>query len=156
MSTLKWDDGFAARFIAECDTGVGKMAAVLQGEMTVTLNTRRIAERRISTRGKHKGRVYWHGPGSPAGTPPNIRSGRLKSSIDFAIPTNLSTRVGTSVPYGRRTEFGFIGMDARGRMYHDPPRPWARPSVTRAKPAMLGAFNAHIRGVLPSIVGRLA
>lgn len=201
MSQLKWDNGFAARLIEECNIGVAKMAAVLQAEMTVTLNTQRVSQRRIVgktvaaltrtgavkldkgmnavrnwrggvwgsakdlqgqrvpfDRGRlsHVGRVYWAGRGSPPGTPPFIRSGRLKGSIDFAMPAELSTRVGSSMPYARRLEFGFVGTDSLGRQYHDPPRPWARPSVTRAKPAMLRVFQDHITARIPALAGRLA
>lgn len=145
---VKWDDGFGPRLIGALNQGVSKMAAVLQAEMTATLNTQRIAQRRISRR---SGRVYWVGPGSPPGTPPFIRSGRLKGSIDYAPPARFTTHVGSSMPYARRLEYGFVGMDSRGRQYHDPPRPWARPSVVRARPVMVEVMGAHLRAALPRL-----
>jgi len=201
MSTLKWDNAFVGKVIRELNVGVAKMAAVLEAEMTVTLNTKRVSQRRIVgktvasmtksgavrldksmnairkwrqsatwgsakdlqgnlvpfDRGRlsHVGRVYWAGRGSPPGTPPYIRSGRLKGSIDFAMPTEFFTRVGSSMPYARRLEFGYVGTDSLGRQYHDPPRPWARPSVVKAKPKMLEVFQAHMKERIPQLLGSL-
>lgn len=37
--------------------------------------------------------------------------------------------VGTEKPQGRRLEFGFVGPDRLGRVYHQQPRPHVAPSI---------------------------
>ncbi|MHB8483864.1 MAG: HK97-gp10 family putative phage morphogenesis protein [Nitrospiria bacterium] len=60
--------------------------------------------------------------------------GRLKASIKKEVLTkgfHITGRVYVDekdVPYAKRIEFGFIGKDSLGRMYHQAPRPFIRPA----------------------------
>jgi hypothetical protein len=37
-------------------------------------------------------------------------------------------QIAPGMPYSRRLEFGFVGMDSRGRYYNQAPRPYVRPA----------------------------
>lgn len=67
---------------------------------------------------------------------PHRITGNLFRSIPEVSPTTLSktaTRVevavGSSAEYARRLELGFMGMDSRGRYYHQGPRSFLRPAL---------------------------
>lgn len=74
----------------------------------------------------------------------SIVTGNLLNSITFSIenkegfsPNNkplsaggpLTLRVGTTVVYAPRVEFGFVGEDSLGRFYKQPPKPFLRPAL---------------------------
>lgn len=93
------------------------------------------------------GRPYWTGAGSPPGTPPFMRSGRFRQTIGFGRGESPMVRYAGSgvgavgeVPYAKRLEFGYFGTDSKGRTYHQPARPWARPSARQARGEMLRVF----------------
>lgn len=87
-------------------------------------------------------------------------SGTLKRSIGVFSP-DVTDRdaagrfvstvlVGSDVPYAARIEYGFSGMDSRGRTYHQEPRPYLRPSLDenakQAEDAMADIFKEMLRG----------
>lgn len=88
----------------------------VQGEVKLAINV-----------GNRKGK----NPSAP-GEPPRKVSGRLFNSI-FAKVIRVINMVygvvGTNVKYGRRLELGFVGRDAKGRNYHQAPRPFLVPAV---------------------------
>lgn len=49
--------------------------------------------------------------------------------------------VGTDDPAGYRHEFGFVGVDSRGRAYHDPPHPHFLPALYAVKPLFEAAIE---------------
>lgn len=59
-------------------------------------------------------------------------TGTLRRSIHTEIvvdrPLYAEAATGTDVPYAARQEFGFSGVDALGRSYHQPARPYMRPA----------------------------
>ncbi|WLR50034.1 hypothetical protein LC040_12145 [Bacillus tianshenii] len=69
---------------------------------------------------------------SAEGDPPAVLFGQLRSSISFEIeqlPDRFVGMVGPrGVPYARRLEFGFVGVDAAGRRYNQAPRPYLKPT----------------------------
>lgn len=48
----------------------------------------------------------------------------------------VAYRVGTDRPQGRRLEFGFVGADALGRVYNQPPYPHVAPAVDAMGPSV--------------------
>lgn len=69
---------------------------------------------------------------SAPGDPPATMLGNLKRNIVFETKfTNgeLEVIVGVrGVPYAKRLEFGFVGVDKRGRRYNQAPRPFFKPT----------------------------
>jgi hypothetical protein len=63
-----------------------------------------------------------------------VRSGRLRDSLRFKITRGIRrvrARIGSTLFYAHRTEFGFHGRDKRGRNYSQPARPFLRPALLR-------------------------
>lgn len=56
-------------------------------------------------------------------------TGTLRRSIHVEMINSGSAIVGTDLPYARRLEYGFSDRDKRGRMYHQPARPYFRPPL---------------------------
>lgn len=109
--------------------------------------------------------------GSPPGSAPGKRTGRLGDSINYTSPKDLTTRVGTAVEYGRHLEFGFtvrnnrktpkqrryvaalaarykeLGIPFRhsGPSFDVAARPWAKPALSKAKKAMQKDFDRVVR-----------
>lgn len=67
---------------------------------------------------------------SAPGEPPAVMLGNLRRNITFKTNFRsgmLEVIVGVrGVPYAKRLEFGFIGVDKRGRRYNQAPRPFFR------------------------------
>ena len=77
-------------------------------------------------------------PASAPGRPPHLRSGDYKRSLQAIVGPSrsgksITGRVGSNSPYGRRLEFGFVGIDSLGRYYYQPARPHLRPAMERLK-----------------------
>lgn len=51
----------------------------------------------------------------------------------------------TTHPAGHRLEYGFVGIDAIGRSYHDPPRPHWRP----AEDLIMPQYREAIKDAVP-------
>lgn len=63
--------------------------------------------------------------------PPAVRLGDLRTSIDWKVRgqgPNAEGFVGSPLPYARRLEYGFIGLDEMGRHYQMAPRPYIKPT----------------------------
>ena len=68
------------------------------------------------------------------GTPPapNIHTTDYQGSWSHKATQageTVEAVVGTNKPQGRRLEFGFIGPDRKGRVYHQAPRPHVAPAI---------------------------
>lgn len=77
-------------------------------------------------------------PASSPGQPPRRRTGKYKRSLQAAVGPSrsgksITGRVGSNSPYGRRLEFGFVGIDSLGRNYNQAARPHLRPAAERHK-----------------------
>lgn len=55
--------------------------------------------------------------------------------------------VGTNAPQGRRLEHGFVGADALGRTYNQPPYPHFGPALDETGPEYVAALEADIAAV---------
>ncbi|HDY88890.1 MAG TPA: HK97 gp10 family phage protein [bacterium] len=80
--------------------------------------------------------AQFHAASRP-GEPPAVDTGRLKRSINHRIGIKASgifARVGTNVKYARRLEFGFTGIDSKGRKYDQKPRPFMHVTYRRELP----------------------
>lgn len=64
---------------------------------------------------------------------PGVETGAYNAA--YIVETDGETvRASNPSPQSNRLEYGFVGEDAMGRMYHDPPRPHFRPTFDRAAP----------------------
>jgi hypothetical protein len=78
---------------------------------------------------------------------PRIQTGDYVRSISLNVnrtPDGVEAAVGTNKPQGRRLEFGFVGVDAIGRHYNQPPYPHFRPALLEVQPAFLAAIAAVV------------
>lgn len=78
------------------------------------------------------------------------KTGTLRRDIRPELIENGVVMVGTSVPYARRIEFGFIGKDSRGRNYHQAARPFLRPAYDEKKGEAIGEVVEGLRDKLRS------
>jgi hypothetical protein len=106
--------------------GVGMERAVLGGQSVV--------------RGKARGR-----PGPRAVTGDYNRSIVGESQIEG---THARGMIGTNAAQGRRLEFGFVGPDALGRVYNQPPFPHFGPSVPEISTLAVEALGGAIKAAL--------
>jgi hypothetical protein len=63
---------------------------------------------------------------------PDIMTGMYIESIYvdvFTSGTTISLFAGSNADQANRLEYGFVGIDASGRKYNDPPRPHFRPAA---------------------------
>ncbi|MCZ4098299.1 HK97 gp10 family phage protein [Streptomyces sp. H39-C1] len=78
---------------------------------------------------------------------PNAPTGDYRSSWTHEVSmtgTSVTGVVGTNKPQARRLEFGFVGPDALGRIYNQPPYPHVGPAVERIRPLFLGALGRAV------------
>lgn len=82
-----------------------------------------------------------HKPGAPhiagTGPGPNVGTGDYRRSWTSKVTLSVDSvigEVGTNAPQARRLEFGFNGIDALGRTYHQPPFPHAYPALDEVGP----------------------
>ena len=76
---------------------------------------------------------------------PRIQTGDYNRSIGVEFGGNAGwsrASVGTNAPQGRRLEFGFIGADALGRHYNQPPYPHFEPALREVEPLFVAAIAA--------------
>jgi hypothetical protein len=79
----------------------------------------------------------------PPGPEPRLQTGDYNRSITLQMSMNGPNpiaEVGTNKPQGRRLELGFVGQDALGRTYSDPPRPHFGPALD----SIAGEFETAI------------
>ncbi|MCS3923827.1 HK97-gp10 family putative phage morphogenesis protein [Methanosalsum natronophilum] len=64
---------------------------------------------------------------------PSRRTGTLMNSIKILSAkkdrSQIAVDVGSDVEYARRVEYGFVGVDSKGRNYNQPPKPFLRPAI---------------------------
>jgi hypothetical protein len=87
--------------------------------------------------------VKSHASGRPG---PRAVTGDYRRSITTAIyvspdRSGILAVVGTNKPQGRRLEYGFIGVDALGRHYNQPPYPHFRPAIVERHEPFLEAVR---------------
>jgi HK97 gp10 family phage protein len=62
-----------------------------------------------------------------------VVTGTLRRSIHAELgsvePDKATVLVGTDVVYARRIEWGFVGADSLGRVYHQGAQPYMRPAI---------------------------
>ena len=78
---------------------------------------------------------------------PRLQTGDYARSINLRMETGAGTIaavVGTNRPQGRRLEYGFTGVDALGRRYHQPPYPHFRPALFEIEGPFLAAMAAVV------------
>jgi len=76
------------------------------------------------------------------------RTGTLRRSIHTERGDGMSVLIGTNVPYAARLEFGFMGADSRGRMYHQPARPYLRPAFDDNRDAAIREVGEALADLL--------
>lgn len=87
--------------------------------------------------------------GKASGRPgPNVITGQYRRSITTEYSGSGETaeaKVGTNAVQARRLEFGFVGRDALGRDYNQPPFPHFTPAAAEIE----GPFVAALAAVMP-------
>ena len=61
-----------------------------------------------------------------------------------ALP--LTVKIGTTVVYGPRVEFGFVGRDSLGRNYHQRAKPYLRTAIKLHEKDVMSVFAKAGRG----------
>lgn len=79
------------------------------------------------------------GPNAPTG---DYRGSWRVEEVDDADPSAVSRSVGTDRAQANRLEYGFVGPDALGRVYDQPPYPHHGPAVDVIEPAFEAAMGA--------------
>lgn len=140
-----------ARQNAATRTGLMKSAHLLERDIKVSLS---ITSSTGQEKRDVKGRFAKRGStSSPPGSPPFLRSGDLRRSIQVDPLTSLgqgrySTQVGPTVIYGRIQELG--GDTGRGHAVHLPPRPYVAPALAALQPEMYAIMKEAWRVALMS------
>jgi hypothetical protein len=74
-----------------------------------------------------------------------VATGQYLASWQVSVnPQTGGTTVRSNHPAAYRLEYGFSGIDASGRMYHQPPRPHVRPAMGQAKAEHIKAVRQAI------------
>lgn len=138
-----------ARQNAATMSGLGKAAHLLERQIKADLSTTSStgAEKRDT-----KGRFAKRGStSSPPGTPPFLRSGDLRRSVQVEGPEprgsgSWEASVGPTVIYGRIQELG--GRTGRHGATVLPARPYVGPALESTKPMMAAVMREAWRGAL--------
>lgn len=82
--------------------------------------------------------------GAASGRPgPNAPTGDYRRSWSTAFGISAAGAriavVGTAKVQGMRLEYGFVGEDALGRVYNQPPYPHVKPSYLKVQPKFIAA-----------------
>lgn len=81
-----------------------------------------------------------HRPGLPhipgTGPGPNVATGDYRRSWHTRELPDGTVMVSTNAPQARRLEYGFFGVDSRGRAARSPQYPHVRPAVEQTRPYM--------------------
>jgi HK97 gp10 family phage protein len=85
-----------------------------------------------------------------------VKTGTLMRSIhteiEVASPTRATAKIGPSVPYGARLEYGFVGTDSLGRHYNQGPHPYMRPAFESKKQESLDEMKSMTKEFLVEAV----
>ncbi|WP_372407408.1 hypothetical protein [Streptomyces luteireticuli] len=93
-----------------------------------------------------RARIQQHASGRPG---PNVITGQYRASWDVTMSISGGSVAGTvssGAPQQARLEYGFVGVDALGRHYRQPPYPHIEPAWRETHP---GYIEALAKGVLP-------
>lgn len=91
-------------------------------------------------------RIQKHASGRPG---PNVITGQYRASWDVRVRIEagrVAAEVFTDAPQARRLEYGFVGVDAAGRHYRQPPFPHVEPAFRQTEPQFVQALAD---GMLP-------
>ncbi|WP_073947569.1 HK97 gp10 family phage protein [Streptomyces kebangsaanensis] len=83
---------------------------------------------------------------------PNVITGDYRRSWthEVHVAADLVTgTVGTSKPQGRRLEYGYVGPDSLGRIFHQPPYAHVGPAVQTVRSLFVQALGRVADGRLP-------
>lgn len=78
---------------------------------------------------------------------PNAPTGDYRRSWTHAVSVSgmeVTAVVGTNKPQALRLEYGFVGADALGRIYNQPPFPHVGPALEQIRPAFLAAIGEAV------------
>jgi hypothetical protein len=84
---------------------------------------------------------------APPGSPPGVRTGYLRRSIQFSEVINYSADIGTNLAYGYFLEYGTDKMRAR---------PWTHRALNKARRPMEQAATAAMERVFYSKAAEIA
>jgi hypothetical protein len=89
-------------------------------------------------------RIQANASGRPG---PEVVTGDYRRSWQMDVDSNLTLgvikgTVWTDRPQALRLELGFVGEDALGRVYDDPPYPHAMPAVRQTEPEFVASMAA--------------
>lgn len=131
------------------DTSDFTLVAASMAADAVQLDAKaRLATRHFGLLLQTKVKAYASKPRSgPPG--PRIQTGDYNRSISLTMGGNAffsAATVGTNKPQGRRLEYGFVGADSLGRVYHQPPYPHFRPALWEVRPLFVAALAALAGG----------
>jgi hypothetical protein len=81
------------------------------------------------------------------------KSGTLRRSIEPQERGPGDVVVGSSVPYARRIEYGFMQADRLGRRYNQAAQPYLRPAFDAQQAAVRAAIIAGAQAVIRRALG---
>lgn len=124
------------------DRVVAAALAEQEKRMRVAVEYVRGMVRRKINRGNRSG----NNPSLPGEPPKKVRGG-LFTSIATDVRRGegrfaVYGIVGSNMPYARRLELGFVGIDKLGRRYDQKPRPYLRPSLVESADAIKRILGA--------------
>ncbi|MFE4421310.1 HK97 gp10 family phage protein [Streptomyces sp. NPDC056817] len=117
----------------------GRAARVLPQTVSVVRHYAMLLETRIKA----------NASGRPG---PNVITGDYRRSWTHEVHVEgdmVTGVVGTSKPQGRRLEYGYVGPDSLGRIFHQPPRAHVSPAVETVRPLFVEALGRVVDGRLP-------
>ncbi|MFF4409800.1 hypothetical protein [Streptomyces sp. NPDC001404] len=82
---------------------------------------------------------------------PNVITGAYRASWQVEVHptgTGATAVVGTFAPQARRLELGFVGADALGRIYAQPPFPHVAPAMAQTRAEFAQRVAQAVMGVL--------
>lgn len=130
------------KLTAGMEKSVEQAAIFLEGKIKETLGS-----------GNRSGKMY-KVPGanrryqaSAPGEAPAVMLSNYMNSITHVVqkkPGEIVGIVGTNQKQGRRLEFGFVGVDARGRRYNQAPRPHMRKTYEKNKQEIIKRLSRRI------------
>lgn len=80
---------------------------------------------------------------------PNAPTGDYRRSWTHEVHVTgeaVTATVGTAKPQGRRLEYGYVGPDSLGRVFHQPPYAHVGPAVETVRPLFVQAIGRIVDG----------
>lgn len=126
------------------DTNADEVAADIRAYgVRATAGTKGAAQNAallVETRTKANASLPASGPPGPRAITGDYRASWNTQKTE-ETPDSVTFTVGTDRPQGRRLEYGFVGRDALGRVYNQPPYPHLQPAIDATRPE----FEAAVR-----------